>query len=185
MSFARAVLLVGAVGVSGSLGCGSYVPPPEQIPTFQIDTVASEVQLTGTGVDQDRADQWRSQIAWALTDMMRERPDLEDASAARFAAMVSYDINAWPMAACLGLLWLVGCPMSDWTVDVDLLLEVDGELYRGQGSYSYPASLYYNSMGHTATLGATERAVKDALSNAMAKKGQDAVAKRSKGEESP
>ena len=137
---------------------------PAQLPTFNIDAQASTVLATGPQAGEGNAEEIRSTISWALSDMMQGRSGLEEAPPARFSAKVDYEIESWPVAACLLVLSLVGCPMAAWTADVDLVLEVDGKVYRGSGRHTAAAGIYYNNNGLNVVVGATEKAVANALS---------------------
>ena len=53
-----------------------------------------------------------------------------------------------------------------WTFNVDLVLEADGKVYRGSGSYSGAASMYYDGSGLDTLALATERALAAALGTA-------------------
>lgn len=172
-----AVLCIAATSGAG-LGCRANVRAPERIPTFQIDTQASEVRATGPHTS-NQADAFRKGIAWALTDMMQARSNVDEAPPARFTAKMSYDVESWPAAACLVVLSFFGCPLSRWTIDMDLVLEVDGKVYRGSGSHSSAAGIYYNQDGFLTIAGATEKALEAALDDAQQ---QSKVAKNNRGE---
>jgi hypothetical protein len=145
-------------------GCSSYTPP-EQLPTFQIDADASEVIAIGPHGSDKVAQKMRSQIAWALSDMMADR-DSTDAKPARFRAQVTYDLDTWQLAACLFVLALFGCPSANTSVDLDLTLEVDGMTYRGHSSYSALSGIYYNGDGAGTIEAATQMALDMALQDA-------------------
>jgi hypothetical protein len=160
---AMAVAAVAALGGS-MIGCG-WTPPPESVPTFRVDMLASEVTVQGEAANLDAALQFRAQIAGALNDMVADRDDFDSESPpARFRASVSYDGSIWPTAACgLGILIMFGCPVASLSRTVDLTLEIDGEIYEGHGEASGAASFYYNNMGQSTTGSAVEEALKDAL----------------------
>ncbi len=143
--------------------CSSYRPAESAIPTFRVDELASEVIAKGPGAGDNVTATVRTQIANALAEMMEDRPDLIKAKPARFKAEVNYDLSYWPMAACLGVLYLFGCPMTTTEVTLELTLEVDGKSYRGKGSNSAAGGIYYNGDGSSTTAGAVEQAMREAL----------------------
>lgn len=122
--------------------------------------------MRGPAANADRAEALRGRIAGALFEMMQDRPDLDRAPPARFSAKIDYDIESWPTAPCLFFLSLVGCPLALWTFDVDLVLESNGQVYRGSATHTAPASFYYNNNGLDGAAIATEKALADAWSGA-------------------
>ena len=134
------------------------------MPTYRIDVMASEVTAQGPGANEEVAVIFREKIGAMLHEMVADRGDLSpDSPPARFRAHVSYDQSSWPMAPCLYLLVLFGCPGSQVERAVDLTLEVDGRTYEGHGESSGAAGIYYNTGGYTTTQTAVEDALKDAL----------------------
>lgn len=144
-------------------GC-SWTPPPESVPTYRIDVMASEVTAQGPGANEEVAVIFREKIGAMLHEMVADRGDLSPASPpARFRAHVSYDQSSWPTAPCLYILVLFGCPAAVVDRTVDLTLEVDGKTYEGHGESSGAAGIYYNPGGYSTTQSAVEEALKDAL----------------------
>ncbi len=156
--------VVGALSSAGVLmGCG-WTPPPESVPTYRIDVAASEVTAQGPGANEEVAQIFREKMGAMLHEMVADRGDLSpDSPPARFRAHVSYDQSGWPLAPCLYLLVLFGCPGSHVHRTVDLTLEVGGKTYEGHGESSGAAGIYYNTGGYTTTQTAVEEALKDAL----------------------
>lgn len=160
---ARWGTLAAAGLVAGVSGC-AWKPPPESVPTYRVDVLASEVTAQGPGANEEAATIFRDKIGGMLHEMVADREDLSPESPpARFRANVTFDQSSWPSAPCLVLLVLVGCPGSHVTRTVDLTLEVDGQIYRGYGEASGVAGVWYNTGGYDTTVTALERAFQDAL----------------------
>ena len=159
----------GALLTLGTMTGCAWSPPPESVPTYRIDVMASEVTAQGPGSNEEVATIFREKVGAMLHEMVADRGDLSpDSPPARFRAHISYDQSSWPSAPCLVLLVLVGCPGSQVHRSVDLTLEIDGEVYEGHGEASGAASLYYNSGGY----GTTQTALEEALKDALRKKGK-------------
>ncbi|MEZ4446249.1 MAG: hypothetical protein R3B72_44640 [Polyangiaceae bacterium] len=171
-------VLMGALSAGALvIGCG-WTPPPESIPTYRVDLLASEVTVEGEGANEEAATNIRAQIAGALQTIVSDRDDFSPRTpAARFRAHVAYSGSIWPTAACaLGTLILFGCPVARVTRTVDLTLEVEGEIYEGHGDAAGAAGFYYNTSGESTTASAVEAALQDALEKRGA-----AVARRRSG----
>jgi hypothetical protein len=151
-----------------AVACGPTYEPPPAFPSYRVDVLASQVSVrrkSGSPVEESAAGAVRALMAERMSEMVEERDDLAGAKPARFKADVVVDQSAWPLAPCLVLLVIVGCPLSILDVEVDLTFEVDAVRYRGRGSYSYPQNYFYNLTGGRSVGVATDRALAEALAD--------------------
>jgi hypothetical protein len=108
-----------------------------------IDVEASEMTMLGDGSNprtevyagEPRAEmavQMRSQMAKALSDLWQA--DSGEHEKARIKVAYGYDFTMKPMAACLAILSLFGCPIMKDAAEVDLTIEYRGKTWTGHGS---------------------------------------------------
>lgn len=100
----------------------------------------------------------RAEITAALNDLIESRPD---GLPARFRLkMTKSEGSVWPLAACMGILIIFGCPMEVYSRTVDLEVEVSGKRYSATGE-GKSVGYFYSP--------AWVRATAEAITNALRK----------------
>ncbi len=140
------------------------IQPVATAPKLSVDEQASQLDAYGTSNIFKMPEVRGLAVRKAMTEALVQATKSGQAPAnARFRANVKVVEDQWPLLACLIVLTLVGCPSHINEVQVDLVTEIDGKVYRGSGAASRVGGAYYRGED-AAIMEATTLALKEALS---------------------